>query len=189
MECGLANKGEKKWIWGGGRCIERGKNIGLYLNGMWSGSIIRKNTRKSHFPADMSGKLSEVCQVFDLASSIITLKTYYYTINKCPLQMEGAKGTNKFLLMSGFQWLRTFIQSTAFGGVLRLHWNTVVKNSVLTRGVYGGLAGKNGSCLLWTRELRHSLLQLWRGLLLDPPLSPSLQMAFSSRQWSPMGSL
>lgn len=35
--------------------------------------------------------------------------------------MERAKGTNKFLLVSGFQRLRAFIQSTAFGKVLRLH--------------------------------------------------------------------
>ena len=76
---------------GGAPSKTRGTQVCLRSKGMWPGSIIRENTRKSHFPADMSGKLSEVCQEFDLASSIITLKTYYYPINKRPLQMERAK--------------------------------------------------------------------------------------------------
>lgn len=139
---------------------------------MWPGIIIRENTRKSHFLADLSGKLSEVCQEFDLASSIITLKTYYYPINKRPLQMERAEEQ----ISSAWGWIsatESVYPEPRIWGSSETTLNHSGKDLALTGGVDRGLAGKNGSCLLQTREPRRSLLQLWKESLVDPQRSPS----------------
>lgn len=88
----------------------------------WGRGIIRKNIRKPHFPQDMSGELSKICQLLSPKRAIVPLETYSHSTSNVFCRCTGQKE-----LVGSFSHVHS-------NTLIMLIWGTVFENILkLTR--------------------------------------------------------